>query len=1077
MDNYIIQETDVAIIGISCKFPKADNINDYYKNIVEGKICFNYFTNETQDNLTPFERSSGGNYIPISSTIENIKGFDADFFNISPQEAAIMDPQHRLLLECAWKALEDSGYIQQRSSLNIGVYSCSGKNTYLLSNILNNEKICNNTGLYQMMIGNYNDFISTRLSYKLGLTGPSISLQSACSSSLVALHYACQDLIENCCKIAIVGASTLRSPQEIGYVYEESGIFSQSGECLPFDDKANGTIPGNGLGVVVLKKLKDAVNDNDQIYAVVKGCSVNCDGNEKVGYTAPSIEGQRKVIIDCLQRSGVSPEQIEMIEAHGTGTRIGDPIEFEALRQAYKTNKKKYCAISSVKWQIGHLDAAAGMAGLIKCILCLKHKIIPPSPYISKINQYINMEDSPFYMSRDTKAWESCGKYRYAAISSFGLGGTNSHAILMEAPQKSNIETEIVDNSHPVILPFSAKSPKALKALVDEYAVYFSTNTNINLSNVSYTLWNKRNHFKENRSFIICNTLNEAIEKLKNDYSEPYRLLNNVYIDITPYLSINTKIKNEAVSNISSIIYTAYCNYKYKFEVYNLLTDCLCFALALYDYFNKIGLKTNFIYDDVQDNHPNNSNLNLFIDNLKNRYSFVSYNNISGNNDSLLIAEKKIKDGVKTITIEDMLYAEIYNILGNLWISGNDIPSNYLGCNKPKRHISLPTYQFQHKNYWIDAINQSSNMNEHNPLNDDSDMLKTVISLWKNILGVDTINADDDFFDIGGDSLSAVRFLSQINSKYKIRISMDEFVNLTSAKNVKDMIENKRNNQFCLSTEIKLFEENPLRKMKDGNNNSPIIFFHPAGGTTFCYHELLKSAQLDSSIYGFQFPTNLLNQDLKKIPELSKLYFDIISREIGNDCYCLVGYSLGGNIAFEIATLMQEAGITISGLYLIDSHAPIVYNKAIDSPDSIMECFPFILKSFLKIDVNDISSNTNIKHLYSQLKSSNNILNEISLGQFTMLYDVWKYNHLSLRTYEHKHKFRGKVVLFEANEQESEDVLKKMNMELHTKEEWQKYVEGELQIISVPGNHYTMLSTPHVETLRLKLSSFFNKTK
>lgn len=1065
MNNHSNKSTDIAIIGISCKLPKANSLKDYIENITNGKKCFSVHSLDTLENLTSFERSSGGDYIPVSSTIDDIKGFDADFFNISPQDATIMEPQHRMLLEGAWSALEDSGYIAKRQNLNIGVYCCCGKNTYLLSNILCNDKVSNNTGIYQMMIGNYNDFISTRISYKLGLSGPSMSLQSACSSSLTSLHYACQDLLQEYCNVAIVGASTIRATQEVGYIYEESGIFSQNGECLPFDDRANGTIPGNGVGVLVLKRFQEAIDDNDHIYAIIKGCSINCDGNDKIGYTAPGINGQKNVILDCLNRSGISPENVEFIEAHGTGTKLGDPIEFEALKQAYVTSKKNYCAIGSVKWQIGHLDATAGMAGIIKAVLCLQHKIIPSSPYLNEINKYIKIEDSPFYIPKCNKVWESNGKCRYAGVSSFGLGGTNAHVILMEAPETKG--ASVKSNKH-VILPFSAKTPKALKELVDSYISFFTEIGTIDLQDVSYTLWNGRNHFKENRTFVVCNTVNEAIDKLQGLHAKPG--IEKVYIDIASYIIYTKPVDENKISCISNGLLMAYLKCKNSSLTKEGTSSMFHLALALFNLLKNLNVKVCLYINSHKENELRQCGFSSLLDRYKNEYQFLYVDDDLFNSQALVVSNENKGNNVNQKSLEEIAYLEILDIIGQLWCSGNVIPDNLMNLEVESKFISLPTYPFQHKDYWVEAT--PKNVDTKNIDTNYRDVLKTVISLWKDILGVEFIGDNDDFFNIGGDSLSAVRFLSRINAIYKVKVSLDEFMQITSATDTMKLIESRINNIVINPCEIKLFEENPLRKMKDGDDSTPIVIFHPAGGTTFCYHELLKNTKINSAIYGFQFPIDLLESNIKKIPELSIQYLKIIENTIKSKSYYLAGYSMGGNLAFEIATLMQKSHINVLGLYLIDSHAPIVYNKEISDPESLMDSFPFILKSFLKIETDGIINGTNIEVIYNSLKLDNDILNAIPLKEFTMLYHVWKYNHLSLRAYDHQYKFKGDVILFEAEEKESTESLRKMGMVEHEKKEWEKYIDGQLQIISVPGNHFTMLSTPNVEVLSSRLSMF-----
>ena len=504
---------DIAIIGLACRAPGADNHKEFWNNLENSVESIRDLTDEELLSLNIDQKLlNDAHYVRRGGFVNNLEYFDAGFFGYSPLEAKTIDPQMRHFFECAWSALEDSGVIKKRNEFSVGVFSGKGSDQYLMENIMNSPDIINSLGWWSLSINN--KYLSSKVSYHFNLDGPSFDVNTACSTGLVSVNIAVDNILSGQCDIALAGGVTLS--QKSGYLYQEGMIASPDGHCRAFDEEAKGTVGGSAVGVVVLKRLDDALADNDQIYAVIKATAINNDGSAKVGYTAPSVEGQANVIRDAIEKSGVDPDTISYIEAHGTATPLGDPIEISALTQAYRnfTDKKQYCAIGSVKTNIGHTDTAAGVMGLIKTALALKHKKIPASLHFNKPNPEIDFENSPFFVNTELKDWEVPeGVPRRAGVSSFGIGGTNAHAILEEASEREASS----ESRKQQLLLLSAKTDTSVSAYADKLANFLKDNkknkADIKLADVAYTLQVGRDNLKHRRCYV-AESFDQAIDVL-----------------------------------------------------------------------------------------------------------------------------------------------------------------------------------------------------------------------------------------------------------------------------------------------------------------------------------------------------------------------------------------------------------------------------------------------------------------------------------------------------------------------------------------------------------------------------------
>jgi acyl transferase domain-containing protein/uncharacterized coiled-coil protein SlyX len=525
-ENSYEENYDIAIIGMAGRFPGAPDLDKFWRNLRSGVESIGHFTEEELlDSGFPLEMIRHPDFVSAKGVLDDADMFDAAFFGISPREAELMDPQHRLLMECAWQALEDAGYDSEKYNGRISVFTSTGLNTYLPFNICSHPGLALKVGGFHLSICNDKDFVATRIAYAMNLKGVGVNISTACSSSLVSLHFACQNLLTHQSDMALVGAVTVHFPQKVGHIYEAGAAYSPDGHCRPFDATPSGLIDGNGVATVVLKRLDDALADGDTIYAVVKGTAVNNDGRLKVGYTAPSIEGQSAVILEALEIAGVDPDTISYVEAHGTATPLGDPIEVEGLTHAFRksTQRMGYCGLGSVKSNIGHVDTAAGLAGLMKIVLGMRHGQLAPSLHFQLPNPKLRLEESPFYVVSQLKEWPRSENHpRRAGISSFGVGGTNAHAIIEEAPT----EQEVTASRNHQLLMLSARTSPALEDSIRQLANHLTSHPDVNLADVAYTHHLGRRMFNR-RAVFSATCVSEAIAALE----DPKRIRTGVVDD------------------------------------------------------------------------------------------------------------------------------------------------------------------------------------------------------------------------------------------------------------------------------------------------------------------------------------------------------------------------------------------------------------------------------------------------------------------------------------------------------------------------------------------------------------------
>jgi amino acid adenylation domain-containing protein len=506
----------IAVVGMSGRFPGAPSVDALWQLIEESRSVFSRLKPEEIDDAFTDEERANPNYVPARPYLPDVDMFDAEFFGMFPREASVTDPQHRIFLEICWEALENAGYNPYEFDGLIGVFAGASMPSYLLNNVLGErskvEEFTTNyqIGSFQEVVGSISDTLATRVAYKLKLRGPAFTVQSACSTSLLAVSQACQNLLTYSCDMALAGGVSITLPQKRGYIYQEGGMVARDGVCRPFDAMATGTVFASGAGVVLLKRLEDAIRDNDPVLAVIRGYGVNNDGSDKIGFTAPSARGQAHAISTALANAGFDPATVSYVECHGTATPLGDPIEFDGLRTVFSgsENRKAKCALGSLKGNIGHMDAAAGVSSLIKVVLAMRHGKIPGMANFSAPNRHIDLTSSPFYIPSSTADWPASDLPRRAGVSSFGVGGTNIHVVLEDWPR--DLQQTATDDQKPVVLPLSARNEPALTAMRANLSGYLTDNPSVSLTRVAKTLQTGRHAFKYRTSIVASDAVEAA---------------------------------------------------------------------------------------------------------------------------------------------------------------------------------------------------------------------------------------------------------------------------------------------------------------------------------------------------------------------------------------------------------------------------------------------------------------------------------------------------------------------------------------------------------------------------------------
>ncbi|MEV6975321.1 beta-ketoacyl synthase N-terminal-like domain-containing protein [Kitasatospora sp. NPDC093806] len=906
----------VAIVGMAVRLPGARTLDAFWQNLVDGVSAVREFTEEELAAAGVDERQRAHpDFVARGVPLEDVDRFDAGFFGFTPQEARVTDPQHRIFLETCWHALEDAGVVARAGGGAVGVFASSSLSTYLLHNILRSEEAGDGTELsYPVLIGNDKDFLATRVSYKLGLTGPSQTVQSACSSSLVALHQAAAALRGGECDVALAGGVSITVPQHTGYLHKEGGIASPDGHCRPFDQAAGGTVRGNGAGVVVLKRLADALADRDRIYAVVRGSAVTNDGSDKIGFTAPGIRGQARAVSAALAAAGTAADEIGYVEAHGTGTALGDPIEIRALTQAH--NSSRECALGSVKANLGHLDAAAGIVGLIKTALVLHHQTVPPQINFTAANPHIPLDRSRYVVHTDKHV--PAEPITAAAVSSFGLGGTNGHCVLGRhlAPERGPVPA-----GGRYLLPLSAQSPEALFRQAERLRRHLDE-AHPRLDDLALTLGTGRTHWTE-RLAVVAATPEEARAGL--------------------------------------------------------------------DAFLTRGVRAG--------DHPA-------------AWDFVG---------------------------------------------GGELAEAALGDLSAAVKTTLPGYPLEPRSHWIEPVRRAAEapapaqVPAPAPASAEADgeqVLADVLDVLRKLLGEDGMGPDDDFLDLGGDSLAAVEAASMLRERHRVELDFEVFADRRTPRAIAAHLAELVGGTADRSAMVRVRE-----------GEGPHLFLiYPAGGTNFCYFRLAEHLEFAGPLTAFAYPRELGDGPVT-IRQLAALYIEQMRTVQPEGPYRLAGYSFGGNLAFEVALQLQRAGQEVSGLYLFDAHPPAAYVGESLTEEEFLVALPQMIASVMPDAGIDRSAAPprSMAEAAEVLKTRPDWLAS-SEEEFLRFVRIWRRNHEALKGYYPDGKVTGNVVVFDAQVAHPEEEVALLRIKLLSKDHWRAHVDGAMEVVPVPGNHYTMFT-------------------
>jgi acyl transferase domain-containing protein/thioesterase domain-containing protein len=1058
---------EIAVIGMGGRFPGAPDLQTFWHNVSMGVDSVRDLTDEELRAAgVPEEAIADPTYVKATPYLEGIDMFDAGFFGMSARDAAIFDPQHRLILECAWEAFEHGGYLGEAAQGPVGVFVGCGMNEYLTKNVMANPEIMATVGEWLVRhTGNDSNFLATRISYELNLRGPSMNVQTACSSSLVAVHLACQSLLNGECDLALAGGSTIRPEQGKGYFWREGEIFARDGRTRSFDARASGTALSSAVACILLKRHGEAVRDGDNVMAVILGSAINNDGQDKVGYLAPSVSGQARVVAEALEMAEVSPEEVSYVEAHGSGTSIGDPIEITALTQAYRavTEKRGYCALGSLKPNIGHAAEASGGAALIKTILALQHRVIPPSLHFESPNPRCEFASSPFFVNTKARAWDATR--RIAGVTSLGVGGTNCH-VIVEAAADESVSPQ---STGPELLVLSAKTAAALETATENLAQHLRLHPAASLSDVGFTLAVGRKGFRHRRA-VVARNAEEALQSLhtrdsahvfsgekvdesrsvaylypgeeaayrgmgselygrfalfKNAVDESLAFLTEGGEDVRAYLDpTNAAAAGGPPSvTIPALFAVEYATGKllaswgvspsavigqgageYAAACMAGVLSCeqgvaLAVRRGLWMENQRAGSAEGTAPPEVHRSTPP----------TKPHVRLVSAHTGEWVTDARMLDEAywgaqirsagRFDEGMRVLTedgrrtlievgprgtrsgqsVPAMLptlcrpegqgleLASLLASAGRLWATG-DMALTALYEARGSRRVPLPTYPWQRQRYWLEP--NSGLTGEQAlapvpaprraalPLFERPDLSAPFVAprtsveaelatIWRELLGVKQVGVHDDFFELGGQSVVAVRFFTRVRKTYGVDLPLSTLLEASTIEKCAAVVASAvgdRREEGTVPEEGRpaaLDIDGPARApvvrksrsprhefrslvpIQPGDERTPFFCVHGAGGNILNLRDLSRAMGNGQPFYGLQARgIDGVLPPHESIEDMATAYLAEIRALRPQGPYVFGGYSGGGLVALEMARRVTAAGERVELLALIDTMHP-----------------------------------------------------------------------------------------------------------------------------------------------------------
>lgn len=836
---------EIAVIGLSCRFPGGEGPEAFWESLMAGVDAITDFSEE-QALLAgcSLEEVLQDGYVRSRGLIDKPFAFDPEFFSITPREASVLDPQQRIFLTCAWEAFENAGYVADTVG-SVGVFAGSSENSYALCHVAPNRDQLAYLGMAYAYVFNQAAYLPLRVSYKLDLQGPSVFLNTTCATSLVAVNLACKALLAGECDMALAGAASVGFPFYEGYPFEEAGgAMSAVGRCRSFDKTAQGTVPANGVGVVLLKRLSDALADGDHVRAVIKGTAVNNDGRQKIGFTAPSIRGQAEAMRSALTIAELAPQDIAFVEAHGTATPLGDPIEVRALTEAFGLNDRGLIALGSVKSNVGHASEAAGMAGLIKSVMALEHRQLPRTIHFTDPNPELDIEQTPFFVAQSAQDWRGSDRILNASVNSIGLGGTNAHVVLQQAPAK--VRAHMQDCA--VLITVSARTPAQLDAAVERLARHFDTTPDVEMADVAYTCHVGRKAFSHRRS-IVARTPTEAATALRASASAPGEdkpaafsaALRASATAEDPELARRLYEGLPAFRRILDVLLASFDPSSREQARRDLGQDGSAGRpSALLDFTVKLGLVLLWQDWGLKPRGVEGQGVGAIVADVA--AGRVSPHEAPQRVRDLLASDPqdvKVDDKTKIMllaTLSEVIddadgapcrvlsslgdgggepAARLLRRAGDLWRAGWSPDWGSFHKDESRRRTPLPTYPFAETVYRLDpappaqspiptpnraataaaapdnlaAAPRRAAAGEGEGEDFTVDIRSRIVALWRELLGVEIIEDEDSFIALGGDSLLGARLANQLRDTFAISIPMSALLGATLLGEQVDLVE------------------------------------------------------------------------------------------------------------------------------------------------------------------------------------------------------------------------------------------------------------------------------------------------